>query len=575
MPGTMTLTPVPLGGVTPIPATLGEESYLISDWPAVQTRRVIWSPDNVIFHPDGSFDLRLSEAPAGSPRPYLSGEVASVETGTYGTWTWNAQVPQMVAGAVFGMFTFQANPADPRIEFDIEFVGSDTTRLELNVHMAGMDGKNVSLAGGPLKVDLGFDAAAGVHSYAVTVLEGKAVFTIDGQVVAAFGPEDMTNGVWRTGEMRSYVDLWAVSDDGMQNWAGYWTGDGVPMEASVAVLDVPGDSLPLPDPEPELPPTDLEVPPPDVPPGQSTDGPGTPDGTPNGPPDGSPNGPPNGMPEVPPKGPPHGWPELPPQVPDHAQPQRPSSPAAPDRGPFAQEAVTSPLAAGTTGTDGPDSLIGAKGDDILLAGAGDDTVAGGRGDDLLDGGAGSDWVTFAAAKRGVTLLLTDPLPQKTVHGTDVLRGFENLQGGRGHDRLTGDDGTNILDGLGGRDRLNGGAGADVLIGGRGRDWLDGGVDTAADTFIFRDMRDSPAKGGGDRVLNFTTGLDRIDLSLIDANPDLAGEQALVFSEGRADHAVWLRVEAQGTAILADLDGDARADLRIFVAGLAAADDMIL
>ena len=184
MPGTMTLTTMPTGGQDPMTALAGEDAYLVSDWPAVQTRRVIWSPDNVIFHPDGSFDLALTTAPDGTWRPYLSGEVASVETGTYGTWTWNAQVPRMVAGAVFGMFTFQADAAAPRVEFDFEFVGADTTKLELNVHMAGPDGRNVSLAGGPLTVDLGFDAAAARHVYAVTVTEGAAVFTIDGTVVA-------------------------------------------------------------------------------------------------------------------------------------------------------------------------------------------------------------------------------------------------------------------------------------------------------------------------------------------------------------------------------------------------------
>lgn len=196
---------------TPVTALSPETAHLISDWPAVQSGRVRWSPDNVTLYPDGSFDLRLTEAPEGSWRPYLSGEVASVATATYGTWTWFAQVPRMVDGAVFGMFTFQADASNPRVEFDIEFVGAATTQLELNVHMAGPDGKNVSLVGGPYKVQLGFDAAEGVHSYAVTVTEGQAIFLIDGTEVVRFGPEDMTNGVWREGEMRSYADLWAAT----------------------------------------------------------------------------------------------------------------------------------------------------------------------------------------------------------------------------------------------------------------------------------------------------------------------------------------------------------------------------
>ncbi len=518
MPGTMTLTTMPTGGQDPMTALAGEDAYLVSDWPAVQTRRVIWSPDNVIFHPDGSFDLALTTAPDGTWRPYLSGEVASVETGTYGTWTWNAQVPRMVAGAVFGMFTFQADAAAPRVEFDFEFVGADTTKLELNVHMAGPDGRNVSLAGGPLTVDLGFDAAAARHVYAVTVTEGAAVFTIDGTVVATFGPEDMTNGVWREGEMRSYVDLWAVNDDGIQNWAGVWDGSGVPMLASVAALDVPdGESVPLPtDPAPDLPPEPPPLPAPDAQP-STTDG----------------------------------------DSPDMATPPAVSLPGL------------------QQGTDGPDVLIGGRGTDVLLGGAANDFLAGERGDNVVDGGAGNDWLSHAFARKPLEIDLSDPLPQATGRSTDLIRGVENLQGGKGGDRLTGDAGANILEGMGGRDRINGGAGADVIIGGRGRDWLDGGADRDADTFVFRQAADSPRAGGGDRVLNFVSGVDHIDLSRIDARPDLAGSQSLGLADGLADHAVWLQAGARGTAVLADVTGDGRADLRVFVLGIVTVDDLIL
>jgi beta-glucanase (GH16 family) len=42
----------------------------------------------------------------------------------------------MVDGAVFGMFTYRADHFnDPWIEFDFEFVGADTTKVRLNIHM--------------------------------------------------------------------------------------------------------------------------------------------------------------------------------------------------------------------------------------------------------------------------------------------------------------------------------------------------------------------------------------------------------------------------------------------------------
>lgn len=560
----MTLQPLATTGQAPVTALTPETAYLISDWPAAQSGRVRWSPDNVTLYPDGSFDLHLTEAPEGSWRPYLSGEVASVATATHGTWTWLAQVPRMVDGAVFGMFTFQADARDPRVEFDFEFVGADTTQLELNVHMAGPDGKNVALAGGPYKVQLGFDAAAGVHSYAVTVTEGQAIFLIDGVEVARFGPEDMTNGVWREGEMRSYVDLWPVSNDGMQNWAGVWDGSGVPMSAHVAVLDVPGGDVPPPDPTPDPtpdppvePPTD-PVPDPDPGDGGSdgggsdgggTDGGGTDGGGSDG--GGTDGGGSDGG----------------------GSDGGGSGPGTPGTG-------GQIIRQGNTllGTDGADLLIGGRGRDILRGGAGEDTLIGGHGNDILDGGDGtSDWASIGNARKALVLDLGNPLPQATGKGMVTLKGIENLAGGPKGDRLKGDSGPNTLDGNGGPDRLKAGPGPDRLIGGPGKDQVDGGVDMDVDTFVFRSVLDSRAIGkqGGDTILNFVSGVDQIDLAAIDADARQSGHQTLSFDDGPAAHSVWITTRSGSSVVLADVTGDGRAELRIFVQGLVTADDLIL
>jgi Ca2+-binding RTX toxin-like protein len=51
-----------------------------------------------------------------------------------------------------------------------------------------------------------------------------------------------------------------------------------------------------------------------------------------------------------------------------------------------------------------------------------------------------------------------------------------VSGGRGNDRLNGDDGNDSLDGGSGNDKLTGGTGMDILIGGKGNDRLNGGDD---------------------------------------------------------------------------------------------------
>ena len=92
-------------------------------------------------------------------------------------------------------------------------------------------------------------------------------------------------------------------------------------------------------------------------------------------------------------------------------------------------------------------------------------------------------------------------------------GDDTLVGGRGDDRLTGGSNNDELDGKSGNDVLVGGSSTDLLMGGSGNDTLNGGTgkDTLtggadADVFIF-------GQGGGtDRVTDFESGLDRMDVS---------------------------------------------------------------
>lgn len=252
MPTMTTATASPLAAIIPS----GPEDWIVSDWPASQSSRVRWSKDNVIWHEDGSFDLVLTPAPEGIQRPYTSGEVGSVAVADIGTWSWTAEVPDLVSGSVFGMFLFQADASDPRIEFDIEFVGADQTEVELNVHMTGDDGRIVMLEGGPRTVDLGFDASEGQHTYAITVTGDEGIFYADGQELARFDADDMPGNAWNTGELRSYVDLWPVSPGGQEYWAGVWKDPGLPIVAEISAVVIPEDGdVTSPPPPPPPPPT--------------------------------------------------------------------------------------------------------------------------------------------------------------------------------------------------------------------------------------------------------------------------------------------------------------------------------
>jgi len=215
------------------------------------------------------------------------------------------------------------------------------------------------------------------------------------------------------------------------------------------------------------------------------------------------------------------------------------------------------------GGDGHDTLRGGEGDDRIEGGAGNDTLHGGEGADSLAGGEGNDTIY---GYGGADEILGDDGDDWINGGTgddriwggdgaDSLNGAggaDELHGGAGDDGLTGqggddalfgDDGDDAIYGVRGNDALFGGAGNDLLMGGddddiltggTGNDRLFGGAD--ADIFVFE------TGCGQDRIEDFQSGLDRIDLSGFDI--------PLSFQDFFA-----ARLSAIDNAVLIDLGGD--------------------
>ena len=231
-----------------------EGGWLLSNWGAGQTPLMEWQTDNVIHTVD---QVALVLDASGIGKEYAGGEIQRTQEATTGTWSWTAKTPQMVDGAIFGMFTYQADYHEDWLEFDFEFVGADTDTVEVTVHMAMSDG-SVEHVG--RKVDLGFDASLAFHKYDVTVTTSGATFEVDDRIVATFSAADL-GGEWNLRPMHSYVDLWATDNE---SWAGEWTGQHT-LTGYVKDASIPGD--PTVEPPPPVPPTDPTVePPPPLPP---------------------------------------------------------------------------------------------------------------------------------------------------------------------------------------------------------------------------------------------------------------------------------------------------------------------
>jgi Ca2+-binding RTX toxin-like protein len=201
---------------------------------------------------------------------------------------------------------------------------------------------------------------------------------------------------------------------------------------------------------------------------------------------------------------------------------------------------------------GNDSMIGLDDDDRLFGGGGNDGLSGDDGEDSLQGGAGNDRLSGG----------TDD---------DILRGgqgADTLSGNDGEDRLSGGAANDTLTGGSGEDSLSGGSGSDILTGDAGFDLLSGG--TGADLFDF-DLATDSRRLSGDVITDFEIGLDRIDLSSIDANGTAPGDPAFVFVGTAALTALGqIRIVDQGSDILVQVNvsGASTPEMEILVRNVA-------
>ena len=116
--------------------------------------------------------------------------------------------------------------------------------------------------------------------------------------------------------------------------------------------------------------------------------------------------------------------------------------------------------------------------------------------------------------------------------------------------------------------------------GQGEFQLTGGAD--ADTFVFTAVGDSVVGAGADRITDFARSQgDKIDLSAIDANTAIAGNQAFTFIGSglfthRAGELRAVNTSPGVTTIAADVNGDGASDFHITLTGnfaLVASDFM--
>lgn len=118
-----------------------------------------------------------------------------------------------------------------------------------------------------------------------------------------------------------------------------------------------------------------------------------------------------------------------------------------------------------------------------------------------------------------------------------------------------------------QNRIYGTTAADTIEGGIGRDVLTGG--SGADVFVFGTLADSALGTNRDLVMDFVSGQDVIDLSLIDADTATAGHQSFAFADTTPTaNAVWMTLAGTRLLLWADVTGDGIADTEISLEGIS-------
>lgn len=289
-----------------------------------------------------------------------------------------------------------------------------------------------------------------------------------------------------------------------------------------------------------------------------------------------------------------------------------------------------------SGGAGDDILFGGAGDDVLIGGAGNDQFDGGDGFDTvsfadnLEGGVYLDFNTkyFESGAHGADSFTSI----EKIIGTgfnDVMFGsfdkVEHFEGGAGDDILKSSGNGDILDGGEGDDSLTSSLGSATIIGGAGEDTytaafvytgatvdlgregvaqnIGGGNmitlsgvenlhllladDTVyfsraankvwggdgADTFIYRNYAEIGKGATADHIMDWHRGSDVIDLSRIDANSKVAGDQAFTWVESFTKQAGQIMDTYDPTTKIShvqmDINGDGVAEAELYLHGYSA------
>lgn len=200
------------------------DTFFESDgWTNGDVFNVAWRKQNVTYN-DGAMQLKITENPDGSMETndgYFAGEARSYQYFGFGDFSVKMK-PAKKDGTTSTFFTCtgdydldeEGNP-NPHDEIDIEFLGSDTTKVQFNYFVNG-DGDHEYM------YDLGFDASEEYHEYGYRWTAEYIVWFVDGKPVHKVTATESTPLPTTPG--RILMNYWCGTEEA-EGWMGKYELD--------------------------------------------------------------------------------------------------------------------------------------------------------------------------------------------------------------------------------------------------------------------------------------------------------------------------------------------------------------
>ena len=206
--------------IQPQPVTVAQPSYqmiiderfnsydtslwLKSDWANGDPFYTAWSPDRVDIN-NSTLTLSIEQN--------RSGEYRTLNSYMYGRYTTKFKASD-INGTITSFFTYTgAAEGTAWDEIDVEIIGKDTTKMQVNYWRDGNEH--------PYVVDLGFDASLAMHQYSFIFTKEFIQWYVDDKLVHEVKENNLSDkDSLPVNAGKIIVNLWAAT--GIDSWSGHY-----------------------------------------------------------------------------------------------------------------------------------------------------------------------------------------------------------------------------------------------------------------------------------------------------------------------------------------------------------------